>query len=401
VETGSGNVIPIAKPYFSGNETELIAEVMRTGWVCQGPMVARFEEAVSAYTGARFAVATSSCTTALHLAMLLHGIGPGDDVICPSYSFIATANGIRYSGAAPQFVDIDPATLNIDAAATQAYIESTYTGDLLSKQTGNKLKAILIVHQIGIPADIDRFEQIARKYGLVLMEDSACAIGSTYKGKPIGASGHTATLSFHPRKVITCGEGGMLLASEESLAEMAKVLRAHGASISDHARHKAGNNTLYESYNVLGYNYRMTDLQAAIGIRQLEMLEALVEKRLAIAARFNEAFSALDQLELISPPAYVSRWNYQSYPIRLRQGRCQERDEVIQRLQALGVTTRRGIPPIHNEPIYERGLTLPHTQRVSERSLFLPIFPQLTEAEIEHIVSAVTRCVASTPSPVR
>lgn len=401
METGSGRIsIPIAKPYFSGEETELVADVMKTGWVCQGPMVARFEESVCAYTGARYGVATSSCTTALHLAMLLHKIGHGDDVICPSYSFIATANGIRYSGAVPQFVDIDPATLNLDPEATEAFIESHYTDELVNKRTGNRLKGILVVHQIGIPADIDRFGEIARKNGLVLMEDSACAIGSRYKNKPIGASGYTGALSFHPRKVITCGEGGMLLLAEEPLAEMARVLRAHGASISDLARHKAGS-PLYESYEVLGYNYRMTDLQAAIGIKQIEMLDMFIEKRRAVAARFDEAFRAIDELELIGPAPYPSLWNYQSYPIRLRTGGRHERDALMQTLQEEGVSTRRGIPPIHKEPVYDSGLTLRNTESVSERSLFLPIFPQLTEAEVDHIIGAVKRSITSAPEAVR
>ena len=400
METGSGISIPIAKPYFSGDETELIAEVMKTGWVCQGPMVARFEAAVCSYTGAKHAVAASSCTTALHLAMLVHKIGHGDDVICPSYSFIATANGIRYSGAVPQFVDIDPATLNLDPQATEAFIESNYTDALVNKQTGNKLKGILVVHQIGIPADIDRFAEIARRFGLIVMEDSACAIGSKYKGKPIGASGYTGTLSFHPRKVITCGEGGMLLLSEEPLAEMARVLRAHGASISDLARHKAGS-PLYESYDLLGYNYRMTDLQAAIGIKQIEMLDWLIEKRQSVAARFNQAFSDLDELEVIKPPAYASLWNYQSYPIMLKQGGRTERDELMRKLQEEGVATRRGIPPIHKEPVYDRGLTLPATERTSERSLFLPNFPQLSEVEVAHIIGAVQRCLGKTPAQLR
>ncbi len=390
--------IPIARPYFTGEETELIAEVMKTGWVCQGPMVARFEETVARYTGARYAVASSSCTTALHLAMLVNGIGAGDDVICPSYSFIATANGITYSGATPQFVDIDPATLNIDPAAAEAFIEANYTADLRNKKTGNKLKGILIVHQIGIPADIDTFKQLADRRGLILMEDSACGLGSKYKDKPIGASGNVSAFSFHPRKVISCGEGGMLLTSDLSMAEQARVLRAHGASTSDLARHKAGG-LAQETYDVVGYNYRMTDLQAAIGIKQMELLDSLIARRVRIAGLYNEAFEELVELELIAPPAYVSLWNYQSYPIRLRKGGAEERNALIHALQEEGVSTRRGIPPIHKEPVYERGVTLSHTESVSARSLFLPIYPQLTDDEVSHVIASVKKCVAKVPLP--
>jgi len=392
--------IPIAKPYFTGEETELVAEVIKTGWIVQGPMVARFEEQVAKYSGAKHAVATSSCTTGLHLAMLIHGIGAGDDVICPSYSMIATANGIRHANAEPQFVDIDPATLNIDPAATEAFIEANYTGDKRNKKTGNKLKAILIVHQIGIPADIDSFERIAGRHGLILIEDSACAIGSTYKKKPIGSSGHVGVFSFHPRKVISCGEGGMIVTKDEALAEMARVYRAHGMSISDLARHKASP-TLVESYNVVGYNYRMTDLQAAIGIKQLEMLDSLIEKRLSVASRFNEAFSKLEEIEIIEAPDYVSRWNYQSYPVRLKKGGLAERNTLMEKLHAEGVATRRGIPPIHKEPVYENGLSLPNTESVSERSLFLPIFPQLNEGEVEHIIRSVKKTVALAAAAAR
>ena len=397
MKEGSKYNIPIAKPYFTGEEAELIADVMKSGWVCQGPMVARFEQEVSRYTTAPYAVATSSCTTALHVAMLIHEIGPGHDVICPSYSFVATANAIRHAGAVPQFVDIDPATLNIDPAATEAFIEENYTADLHHRKSGNELKAILIVHQIGIPADIDTFAQIARRHQLILLEDSACAIGSTYKGKPIGSSGNVGAFSFHPRKVISCGEGGMLVMQDEALAEKARVFRAHGASISDFARHKAGA-TLTESYNVVGYNYRMTDLQAAIGVKQLELLDELVRRRVAVAARYNAAFAQLEEIELIKPPAYVSLWNYQSYPIRLRRGGAEQRNALMQKLQEEGVSSRRGIPPIHKEPVYDSGVCLFNTESVSERSLFLPIFPALAEDEVAHVIEAVQRCLSGIPA---
>jgi dTDP-4-amino-4,6-dideoxygalactose transaminase len=391
--TGNYN-IPIAKPCFTGEETELIAEVMKTGWVCQGPMVARFEEAVAKYTGAKHAVAVSSCTTALHLAMLVNGIGVGDDVICPSYSFIATANGIKHAGAEPQFVDIDPCTGNIDIQATERFILKNYDASMYNRATGNKLKGILIVHQIGMPADIDSFNDLAVKYGLILMEDSACGIGSRYKGMPIGASGFVGTLSFHPRKVISSGEGGMVLTNDEVISEKSRVLRAHGASVSDFARHKAAG-AITETYNVIGYNYRMTDLQAAIGIKQMEHLDSFIERRRSVAARYNKAFGEMEEFELLTPPPYATLWNYQSYPLRLKNGGAEERNNLMQQLQSSGVSSRRGIPPIHKEPVYERGLTLPNTESVSERTLFLPIYPQLTDDEVEHVISSVRSIIRS------
>lgn len=388
MEARSSYNIPIAKPYFTGEEPALIAQALESGWVSQGPLVEKFENTVAKYAGAKFAVATTSCTTALHLSMLIHGIGAGDEVICPSYSFVATANGVRHAGAEPQFVDIDANTLNICPVATEEFIAANYTSDMVNKKTGKKLKGILIVHQIGIPADIDAFKKITESRGLTLLEDSACALGSFYKNQPIGSSGFTNSLSFHPRKVISCGEGGMILTGSEKVAETAKILRAHGASISDYARHKSGS-TAYESYDVVGYNYRMTDIQAALGVKQMDIIEKLIARRLEIGDRFNKAFSQIEGLEIITPPSYVTRWNYQSYPIRLAKGTTEDRNKVMAYMQEQGIATRRGIPPIHKEPVYRSGATLPNTESVSERSLFLPIFMTLTDDEVEHIIKSV------------
>lgn len=392
METRSAYNIPIAKPYFTGEEPALIAQALESGWVSQGPLVEKFENTVAQYSGGKFAIATTSCTTALHLSMLIHGIGAGDEVICPSYSFIASANGIRHALAEPQFVDIDANTLNICPVATEEFIAANYNSDNVNKKTGKKLKGILIVHQIGIPADIDSFKRIADARGLVLLEDSACALGSFYKKQPIGSSGFTNSLSFHPRKVISCGEGGMILTGNEKLAEMSRVLRAHGASTTPFDRHNSAS-TAYESYDVVGYNYRMTDIQAAIGIKQMEIIEKLIERRLVIADRYNKAFSQIEGLEIITPPAYVTRWNYQSYPIRLKNGTAEQRNKVMAYMQEQGIATRRGIPPIHKEPVYLRDQKLANTESVSERSLFLPIFMTLKDDEVEHIIKSVKTAV--------
>jgi perosamine synthetase len=374
----------------------LMAEALGSGWVSMGPLTQQFEQHVCDYTGAKHAVAMNSCTSAIHIAMLAHGIGPGDEVLCPSYSFIATANGIRHAGAEPRFVDIDPETLNLDPILAEKLIREEYTPELRHRQTGRTLKGILLVHQIGLPGDIDAFAELARKYNLVLMEDNACGLGSTYKGQPLGSSGFTGMLSFHPRKVITSGEGGMLLTDSETIAEKARVLRAHGMSISDLVRHNA-RSTLYESYEVVGYNYRLTDLQAALGIRQMEHIEDFIERRRAIATRYNEEFSGIEEIALLTPPGYVTRWNYQSYPIRLLNGNREKRDQLMQTLHEAGIATRRGIPPIHLEPVYAQNLTLPNTEMVSETSLFLPIYPSMSDDDVEYVMAHVRKAVAQLP----
>lgn len=384
--------IPIAKPTMMGDEHVLIQQSLDSGWVSMGPLTKQFEALVASYTGAKYAVATTSWTTAFHVAMLIHGIGAGDEVICPSYSFIATANVVCHAGATPRFADIDPNTLNIDPKSVEQLLVNSYhqngDGHLLHHQSGNRLKAIMIVHQIGIPADIDAFAALCKQYNLLLLEDSACALGSTYKNQPIGHSGFTGAFSFHPRKVITTGEGGMLLLNDEQLAEQARIYRAHGMSISDLVRHQAGS-TVYERYDVVGYNYRMTDIQAAIGIRQMEHLDDFLNRRQEIAAQYNQAFSRLDTLALITPPDYVTHWNYQSYPIRLLNASQATRDAFMQALEKRGIASRRGIPGAHLEPVYNSGVSLPHTELVSQTSLFLPIFPLMTDAEVQHVIDSV------------
>ena len=379
--------IPIARPTTTGEEAALMQQALESGWVSMGPLTQQFEQAIAEYTGAKYAIAVNSCTSAIHVAMLAYGIGAGDDVICPSYSFIASANGVRHSGAEPRFADIDPATLNICPVATEALIQSDYNADGIHKRTGNKLKAIMVVHQIGIPADIDAFAALAKKYNMVLLEDNACGLGSTYKGKPLGVH-HTNMLSFHPRKVITSGEGGMLLTNDERIAEKSRVLRAHGMSISDLARHNA-TSTTYESYEVVGYNYRLTDLQSAVGIHQMKRLEEFIARRIEIAERYNAAFSKLEGLSIINPPTYVTHWNYQSYPLRIDGADAETRNRFMQLLDDAGIATRRGIPPIHQEPVYEQGLTLPHTEAVSQSSMMLPIFPARKDEEVAYIIEQV------------
>ena len=270
-------LIPITIPYLGEEEERAAQAAIRSGWVTQGPKVAQFERAVADYCGTAEAVAVSSCTTALHLALLVLEVGPGDEVICPSMSFIATANSIRYTGATPVFADVDPRTYNLDPDAVEA---------LITRRT----KAILVVHQIGLPADIDRFLALAEKYGVKIVEDAACAIGSRYKGKPIGGHTEMACFSFHPRKVITTGEGGMITTNNVDYAKRLRLLRQHGMSVPDTVRHGA-KRVIIEQYVCLGYNYRMTDIQAAIGIEQMKKLDWIVRRRRELASRYTEALS--------------------------------------------------------------------------------------------------------------
>lgn len=397
--TGVRFRIPIAKPDFAGDEHLALKDVLDSGWVSQGPKVQEFEQALCEYSGAKHAVAATSWTTAMHLGLLLYGVGTGHDVLCPSFSFIATANVIRYVGATPQFMDIDPATLNMDPDKTREFVEKHYyetvEGEWRHVQTGHILKGIQIVHQIGIPADIDAFAALAKKYNAMLFEDSACAIGSTYKNARIGGSGFPGAYSFHPRKVITTGEGGALLLNDEAMADRARILRTHGMSISDLKRH-AMKSTVYESYNEVGYNYKMTDIQAALGLRQLDRLEGMVACRIDIANRYNEAFFPLRELELLRLPEYVTRWNVQSYPIRLKSERKADeaaletkRNRLMEALSDRGVTTRRGIPAAHREPAYHSRENLPVTDSVSRRTLFLPIYSSMTDDEVDYVIECV------------
>jgi perosamine synthetase len=376
--------IPLSRPEFDEAETRAVADVLASGWVSQGPKVAEFERDFAARVGAKFGVATTSCTTALHLALRIAGIGEGDEVICPSYSFVATANAILYTGATPVFAEIDGDTWNIDP-------------DDAIRRITPRTKAIIPVHQVGLPADLDRFAPLEAR-GITIIEDAACAIGATYRGRTIGSHGHISCFSFHPRKTISMGEGGMLMTDDAALAEHARQLRSHGASVSDHARHQA-KGLVYEEYRELGYNYRMTDLQAAIGLAQLPKLERFLQRRRAIAARYNAAFSSVPEFQVPARPAYAEH-AYQSYAVILTDRCGLDRDEAMRALADCGVSCRRGIPPIHLEPLYrDRVVTaaLPVTEKVAARSIFLPIFAALSDADQARVIDAVTGLVTRRP----
>ncbi len=371
--------IPFAKPYTDEREVEAIAEVIRSGWITQGSKVREFEERVAGYVGAKYAVAVNSCTSALHLTLLLQGVGPGDEVICPSFTCVATPNAIRHVGARPVFAEIDPLTFNLDP-------------EMIAVST--KTKAIMAVHQVGLVADMDPIQEVARQHSLLVVEDAACALGAIYKNKRVGSLGSPSCFSFHPRKVITTGEGGMIATDDEELAERARVFRAHGASISDLVRHEACG-TIYASYPEIGYNYRMTDMQAAMGIEQMKKLPLLLERRRMVANFYDAALAEVDEVEVPHIPDYGIH-SYQSYLIRLWPD--VDRDKLLRSMSERGVSCRHGIAPSHLEPCYRELYghpTFPVTEEVSRTTMFLPMYPGMTGDEARYVVDNLKELLAN------
>lgn len=370
--------IPVARPFIGTEEEQAVVDVLRSGWITQGPRVAEFEKQFSEYVGCDHSVAVSSCTTALHLAMVACSIGPGDEVICPSLSFIATANCITYAGATPIFCDINPATFNVDPFKLEELITA-------------KTKAILVVHQIGLPAEMSTILEIAAKHRLVIIEDAACAIGSEYEGQRIGKPlGAMACFSFHPRKILTTGEGGMITTNDADLAARLRKLRQHAMSLSDVARHSA-NQVLTETYEEIGYNFRMTDLQAAMGNVQLHRLPGFLDRRRYFAARYDQALQPLSWLETPFVPDNC-RHNYQSYMVLLTGPAAAKRDAIMRLLLQKGISTRRAIMATHREPPYRSGnweAALPHTNLIAETGMILPLFHQLSESDQDYVIEAL------------
>jgi perosamine synthetase len=368
-------MIPIAKPYLDKEEAQSAYDTILTGWVTQGPRVQEFEEKFAQYVGSKYAVALSNCTTALHLAMIVAGIGENDEVICPSMSYVATANSIRYVGAKVVFAEVNPVTYNIDI-------------DDVRKKITAKTKAILIVHQIGMPADIDAFKALCTEKKLVLIEDAACAIGSAYKGKKIGSHSDLVCFSFHPRKVITTGDGGMITTSNEAYRDRIRLLRQHAMSVNDRVRHESST-IIFEDHIELGYNYRMTDIQAAVGIKQLEKLDFIVAERRKIAEQYHNAFMYIESIRLpLEEEGYFS--NYQSYSIYLKPSCKISRNDLMQALLDKGISSRRGIVTTHRETAYRTyasEVSLPVSEDASDRSIIIPLYYPMSADDLEKVIT--------------
>jgi dTDP-4-amino-4,6-dideoxygalactose transaminase len=374
--------IPITAPWLDDQEIEAVTRILRSGWLTQGPEVAAFERDFAAFVGAPYACAVSNCTTALHLALRALGIGPGDEVITVSHSFIATANAIRYCNATPVFVDIDPATFNINPAAIEAAVNA-------------RTRAILCVHQIGMPCEIETIVAIARRHGLWVVEDAACAIGSEVFvngewgriGRP---HGDVACFSFHPRKIVTTGDGGMITTSRPEWDARFRLWRQHGMSVPDTVRH-AATDVVFETYESVGYNYRLTDLQAAVGRVQLRRLPETLERRRRLAARYADGLSDIPGLRLPQEPAWA-RTNWQSYCVRLPDS-CDQR-RVMRALLDQGIASKRGVMCAHRTPAYDEapwtsGGSLRESERAEDRCIMLPLYPGMSDDDQDRVADAL------------
>lgn len=381
--------VPIARTALTDAEIESVLGPLRSGWLVQGPKVREFEEKWSAFTGAPHSLAVTSCTTGLHLAAVALGLRPGDEVIVPALTWIATANIVEHQQATVVFCDIDLETFNIDPVAFEAAITP-------------RTKGVIPVHLFGLAANMDAINAIAAKHGLWVIEDAACGFGATYKGAHVGTMSDAAAFSFHPRKAITTGEGGMVTTNRPELAETIRQLRDHGAAMSDHQRHLGPRPYLLADHPLAGYNQRMTDFQGALGSAQMDRAEAIVAERRRLAARYDAAFADLDWLRTpVEPEGYGH--SYQSYPCLFRPepidaGSIERvnglRNAWMDDLQQRGISTRPATHAVHLLSFYRDKYKLapqdfPNARAANDCSISLPLFHGMTEAEQDYVISVV------------
>lgn len=375
-------------PVFGAKEIENVQACLDSKWVTQGPFVKRFEEMIAARHQVAYAHAVTSCTAALHLATVALGLGPGDEVVVPAFTWITSANCVEYVGARAVFADVDPATFNLQPEAFEAAITT-------------RTKAVVAVHLFGLPADMDAINAIARKHGLAVIEDAACAIGSTYMGKPVGGLGDIGCFSFHPRKVITTGEGGMATTNSKPLSDLLWSLKNHGSG-----GYPAGTPTpppphVMDTFPHLGFNYRLSDIQAAVGVAQAERLDQLLAERAGLAQKYHALLSAVDE---IACPAYHGEYghSYQSYVVRFVKGGQKARNNTSQRLMTEhGIATRPGTHAVHCQDYYAgkyglRPEAFPAALACAQESLTLPLFPGMTEVDQRRVVDAVKTTLLKT-----
>lgn len=372
----------ITHPYFDDQEIEQVKECLASGWVTQGPKTAAFERAFGAYHGVSHALATTSCTAALHLATLALDLCPDDEVIVPAFTWITSANCAEYVGAKVVFVDVNPHTYNIDPVALEAALTS-------------KTKAIVAVHLFGLAADMDEILAIARPRGITVIEDAACATGSLYKSKPVGAIGDIGCFSFHPRKVVTTGEGGMVTTDNDDLAKRVAVLRNHGSSPLDTEVRPWSMN----QFNALGYNLRLSDIQAAVGLAQMDKVEKLLADRRAAAAHYTELLSGVEELALPLVGAGEGH-SYQSYVVRVLKGGRDKRNAIMEAFEDEKIQTRPGTHAVHRLGYYVQKYgfkpeDFPIAATCEDTTITLPIFPGMRESDIARVAKVLKQQILS------
>ena len=401
--------IPVTIPYFTDEELKQVENVLASGWVAQGPIVAKFEERIAEHEKVGYGVAVTSCTTALHLVMAAMGLGEGMDAIAPSFTFVATANAIVQTGATPILVDIHQETFNIDVDNLREKIEQDYImqdGKLVNKSTNNVLWGIVPVHEFGLCCDILKVNELAKEYNLKVVEDAACALGAKIGDIHEGGFGNPSCISFHPRKSITTGEGGMVLTDDAQLAKRMKELRTHGSTVSADARHK-GKGFLLPEFNEAGYNYRMTDIQGAIGLAQVNKFDYIIEEKRRRADKYNELIQKYLP-EFITPHVPEGYYHtYQSYVCMLNLEKLnlsstaeggEYRNKLLQKLEDLGIATRQGTHAVHMLGYYKnrfgyKAEDLPNAYACDHLSITLPLYIQMTDEDQEYVVKTIREVI--------
>ena len=371
--------INISLPSTGEEEWQAIREPLMTGWLTQGPKVAALEQAFAKRHQVKQAIATTSCTTALHLILVALGIGAGDEVIVPAFTWVSTANVVLYTGAKPIFVDVDSTTFNLDIKQVEAKLTS-------------QTKAIIPVHLFGLCADIDALAAVAP--GIPIIEDAACAAGSDYKGNPAGSLGIAGAFSFHPRKSITTGEGGIITTNDEALAEKIRMLRNHGASISEEQRHLGYKPYILPDFNLLGFNYRMTDLQGAVGLVQLGKLDKFIKERQRWADFYCRELADVEWLRTpIVPDDYSHSW--QAYVCYVDEAEAPaSRNEIMEVLQAQGISTRPGTHAVHMLGYYKDRYQFnpedyPGARNCDRFSMAIPLHNRMTAEDYQYVVESL------------